>query len=63
MLAGVDRAGNEDIVVLLPHALGKLGEADIEMRLENEMDGRRGHGGSMFGIYVPNLSILQCKLQ
>ncbi len=63
MLARVERAGNENLVVLPPHPFGELGEADIEMRLEDEVDGRRGHGGSIFGIYIPNISILQCKLQ
>ena len=38
MLAGFDRLRNEALVVLLAHLLGMIGEPDVEVGLEDEVN-------------------------
>jgi hypothetical protein len=50
VLAGGDRLRDELLVILLSHALGVIGEADIEMGLVDEVDGRSGHDVSVISL-------------
>ena len=45
MLAGIDRLRDEALMVLPAHLLGMVGEADVEVRLEDEMDHLFSHQG------------------
>src|SRR5262249_44543667 len=43
VLAGLDRLRDEMLMVLPPHPLGQIREADVEVRLEHKMDRLSGH--------------------